>query len=93
MAAAFGYTLISCTRKDLHPKSWRILYIAEDCGEKKRMKILVVEPGKVPCVRGIAHGLKAMQQVVGGPIQAVYLFQDSAALICHEEGKLLTLPG
>ena len=67
--------------------------MAEDCGEKKRMKILVVEPGKVPCVRGIAHGLKAMQQVVGGPIQAVYLFQDSAALICHEEGKLLALPG
>lgn len=68
--------------------------MAEDCGEKKRMKILVVEPGKVPCVRGIAHGLKANAAGSGpAPIQAVYLFQDSAALICHEEGKLLTLPG
>lgn len=56
------------------------------------MKILVVEPGKAPYVREIAHGLKAMQQVVGGPIQAVYPFQDSAALVCHEEGKLLKLP-
>ncbi len=55
------------------------------------MKILVVEPGKAPCIN-IAHGLKAMQQVVGGPIQAVYPFQDSAALVCHEEGKLLKLP-
>lgn len=66
--------------------------MAKDYGEEKRMKILVVEPGKAPCIRGIAHGLKAMQQVVGGPIQAVYPFQDSAALVCHEEGKLLKLP-
>ena len=55
--------------------------MAEDCGEKKRMKILVVEPGKVPCVRGIAHGLKAMQQVVGGPIQAVYAYSFIMFLI------------
>ena len=59
--------------------------MAENYGEKKRMKILVVEPGKVPSVREISQGLKAMQQVVGGPIQAVYPFQDSAALVCHEE--------
>ena len=48
--------------------------MAENYGEKKRMKILVVEPGKVPSVREISQGLKAMQQVVGGPIQAVYPF-------------------
>ena len=65
--------------------------MAENYGEKKRMKILVVEPGKVPSVREISQGLKAIQQVVGGPIQAVYPFQDSAALVCHEEGKLLKL--
>ena len=58
--------------------------MAENYGEKKRMKILVVEPGKVPSVREISQGLKAIQQVVGGPIQAVYHFQDSAALVCHE---------
>ena len=35
--------------------------MAKDYGEEKRMKILVVEPGKGPCVREIEHGLKAMQ--------------------------------
>ena len=85
-------TLISCTRKDSHPKSWSPFYMTGNYGEEKRMKILVVEPGKAPYVREIAHGLNAMQQVVGGPIQAVYPFQDSAALVCHEEGKLLKLP-
>ena len=45
------------------------------------MKIPVVEPGKGPCVREIAHGLKAMQRVVDGLIQAVYPFQDSAACV------------
>ena len=33
-----------------------------------------------------------MQRTVGGPIQAVYPFEEPVALICHEEGKLLPLP-
>ena len=33
-----------------------------------------------------------MQRVVGGDIQAVYPFDDAAAIICNEEGKLLDLP-
>lgn len=33
-----------------------------------------------------------MQRTVGGPIQAVYPFEEPVALICHEEGKLLSLP-
>ncbi len=30
-----------------------------------------------------------MQNLVGGLIQAIYPFQDSVALICNDEGKLL----
>ena len=33
-----------------------------------------------------------MQQAVGGPIQVIYPFRESVALICHEEGKLIGLP-
>ena len=33
-----------------------------------------------------------MQSVVGGLIQAVYPLEESVALICNEEGKLLGLP-
>lgn len=53
------------------------------------MKILLIEPGKVPRPLEIEPSLKSMQQLVGGPIQAVYPFEEPVALICHEEGKLL----
>lgn len=33
-----------------------------------------------------------MQRTVGGLIQAVYPWQDSAALVCNDEGKLMGLP-
>ena len=56
------------------------------------MRILLIKPGEVPCPAEIAPTLEAMQSVVGGPIQAVYPFEEPVALICHEEGKLLHLP-
>lgn len=56
------------------------------------MKILLVEPGKVPCPEEIGNTLEDMQNVVGGLIQAVYPFAEPVALICNEEGKLLGLP-
>ena len=55
------------------------------------MKVLVVEPQK-PCRVQEIDGLADMQQIVGGDIEAVYPFQDSAALVCNAEGKLLGLP-
>lgn len=56
------------------------------------MKILVVEPGKVPAEREISGSLDSMQAIVGGAIQAVYPFDDPVALICNREGKDLGLP-
>lgn len=56
------------------------------------MRILVVEPGKVPEVREIPGGLEEMQKIVGGLIQAIYPFPEEIALICNEEGMLLGLP-
>ena len=56
------------------------------------MKILLIEPGKVPRSLEIDPSLESMQKLVGGPIQAVYPFEELVALICHEEGKLLGLP-
>lgn len=54
--------------------------------------ILLLEPGKRPQPAIIAGTLQAMQQVVDGPIQAVYPFEEPVALICNEEGKLQNLP-
>ena len=54
------------------------------------MRILVVEPEHRPEVREIDDSLKAMQNIVGGLIQPIYL-DDSVALICNDEGKLINL--
>ena len=56
------------------------------------MRVLIVEPGKAPYTKDIDPGLHAMQEVVGGLIQAVYPFEEPVALICNEEGKLINLP-
>ena len=56
------------------------------------MTILLISPGQPPQKTTIDGTLDAMQHAVGGSIQAVYPFEEPVALICHEEGKLLSLP-
>lgn len=56
------------------------------------MNVLMIEPGALPRQTEIQDSLAAMQQAVGGPIQAIYPFPEPVALICHEEGKLIGLP-
>ena len=56
------------------------------------MQVVIVEPKKKPMVRDIGSDLDSMQKIVGGPIEAVYPFDEPVALICNEEGKLLNLP-
>lgn len=56
------------------------------------IKILIVEPGKVPYAADIPAGLKSLQQQVGGLIQVLYPFADPVAVICNDEGKLIGLP-
>lgn len=55
------------------------------------MRVLVVEPERRPEVREIDNSLKAMQEIVGGLIQPIYL-DDSVVLICNDEGKMINLP-
>ena len=52
------------------------------------MKVLMIEPNRKPRPSAINDTLEAMQSVVGGPIQAVYPFEEPVALICNEEAKL-----
>lgn len=47
------------------------------------MKVLVVRPMELPAVQEIDHTLSAMQELVGGTIQAVYPFDDPVALIAN----------
>ncbi len=57
----------------------------------EKIKVLVIEPMK-PCEVREISGLKDMQGIVGGHIQAVYPFHDNVALVCNENGKILDLP-
>ena len=56
------------------------------------MKVLLIEPGRVPRPTDVGDNLESMQKAVGGLIQAVYPFEEPVALICNEDGKLLGLP-
>lgn len=48
----------------------------------EKMKVLV-GPMELPAVQEIDHTLSAMQELVGGTIQAVYPFNDPVALVCN----------
>ena len=56
------------------------------------MRVLVVEPERRPEVWEINDFLKERQGIVGGYIQALYPFEESVALVCNDEGKLMNLP-
>ena len=58
----------------------------------KLIKVLIVEPGKDPYPKEIPNTLESLQHHVGGLIQALYPFEDAAAIICNDEGKLIGLP-
>ena len=52
------------------------------------MRVLIVEPAREPYMKEIGSELEDLQREVGGYIEALYPFDDAAALICNEEGKL-----
>lgn len=56
------------------------------------MKVLFVEPGKVPHETEIEPGLDPLRAAVGGHIELIYPFEDPVGIICNEEGKLEGLP-
>lgn len=59
--------------------------------KENELTVLKVEPGKAPEETTIPNTLAAMQQMVGGYIEVVYL--EDACLVCNEEGKLIGLEG
>ena len=56
--------------------------------KRKKMNVLIVEPGKHPRLADIDESLESLQKIVGGYIEAIYLFEDEIAIICDEELKL-----
>ena len=63
-------------------------------GDKKAdtISVLLIQPGKYPKTVEIEDSLEAMQELVGGDIEEYMPFDDEAAIICNEEGKISGLP-
>lgn len=55
------------------------------------MRVMSKEPGKGWKVAEIENTLEALQQGVGGKLEAVTLDSD-ACILCNEEGRLLGMP-
>ena len=56
------------------------------------MRVLFVEPGKPARPVEMKNDLHEMQQMVGGPIQALYPWEEPVAVVCNDEGKNMGLP-
>ncbi len=53
------------------------------------MQVVLVEPGKAARITEIGEDLQDMQEIVGGLIQALYPWEDPAAIVCNDEGKIM----
>lgn len=57
-----------------------------------KIQVIIVEPMRLPRVATIKNTLTELQQIVGGYIEVVSPFNDTAVLVCNEEGKMIGLP-
>ena len=55
---------------------------------KNEIRVLLVEPQKYPRMITVRNSLEALQETVGGYIEAIYPFDDNVAIVCNDEGKL-----
>lgn len=60
--------------------------------KENTIRVLKIEPGRVPEEVDIPNTLEALQEAVDGYIEAVSL-DLGVSLVCNSEGKLLDLPG
>ena len=62
------------------------------------MNVLVVEPGFLPYEKEISDSLnsdehlRALQEIVGGWIEAIYPYDEEVAIVCNAEGLINGLP-
>jgi hypothetical protein len=56
------------------------------------LRVVGLEPGKPAYEAEIPNTLKAFRQAVCGNIEVFCPFEDNAAIICNEEGKIIGLP-
>ena len=55
------------------------------------MRIAIKKPGQPIEIKEVENELRALQEIAGGYIQCVNIF-DNVLCVCNEEGKLKDLP-
>lgn len=58
----------------------------------KKIKVVMVEPGKVARIEEIDNSLESMQSIVGGWIEAYYPFEEEVCIVCNDDGKINGMP-
>lgn len=66
--------------------------LANDIVQAPTIRVVLVEPGKLARIAEVGTTLDAMQQTVGGDIEAYYPFEEQVCIVCNEEGKINGLP-
>lgn len=60
--------------------------------QEDKIKVVILEPGKISRTAKINKSLKSMQKIVGGDIEAFYPFEEQVCFICNDEGKINGMP-
>lgn len=56
-----------------------------------KIKAILVKTNSKPEIIEFNHSLKTMQELVGGNIEMIQLYDDDVDIVINEEGKLLKL--
>ena len=56
--------------------------------EEKKIKVVLLEPGKLARTAEIDASLEGMQKIVGGMIEGFYPFEEEVCIVCNDESKI-----
>ena len=54
----------------------------------EKIKVILLEPGKLARAAEINASLAGMQKTVGGLIEPYYPFEEQVCIVCNEESKI-----
>lgn len=56
--------------------------------EEKKIKVVLLEPGKLARTAEIGTSLEDLQKVVDGLIEPFYPFEEQVCIVCNDESKI-----